>query len=112
MAVRPMTSPARQGGMALLVVLLISSKGAAGVTGSGFIVLAATISAVGHLPLAGLALILGIDRFMSEARALTNLIGNGVATLVVARYCDQLDEATMQDALAKPVVARPVDLRS
>ncbi|MGL5994513.1 MAG: dicarboxylate/amino acid:cation symporter, partial [Aeromonas sobria] len=68
----------------LLVVLLISSKGAAGVTGSGFIVLAATISAVGHLPLAGLALILGIDRFMSEARALTNLIGNGVATVVVA----------------------------
>ncbi|WP_270822541.1 dicarboxylate/amino acid:cation symporter [Aeromonas sp. QDB14] len=98
--------------LTLLVVLLISSKGAAGVTGSGFIVLAATISAVGHLPLAGLALILGIDRFMSEAHALTNLIGNGVATLVVARYCDQLDEATMQDALAKPVVARPVDLRS
>ncbi|MGS4908104.1 dicarboxylate/amino acid:cation symporter [Aeromonas sp. 25-248] len=98
--------------LTLLVVLLISSKGAAGVTGSGFIVLAATISAVGHLPLAGLALILGIDRFMSEARALTNLIGNGVATLVVARYCDQLDEATMQDALAKPVVARSVDLRS
>ncbi|WP_219596714.1 dicarboxylate/amino acid:cation symporter [Aeromonas caviae] len=98
--------------LTLLVVLLISSKGAAGVTGSGFIVLAATISAVGHLPLAGLALILGIDRFISEARALTNLIGNGVATLVVARYCDQLDEATMQDALAKPVVARPVDLRS
>jgi len=60
--------------LTLLVVLLISSKGAAGVTGSGFIVLAATISAVGHLPLAGLALILGIDRFMSEARALTNLI--------------------------------------
>ena len=56
----------------LLVVLLLSSKGAAGVTGSGFIVLAATISAVGHLPLAGPALILGIDRFMSEARALTN----------------------------------------
>ncbi len=98
--------------LTLLVVLLISSKGAAGVTGSGFIVLAATISAVGHLPLAGLALILGIDRFMSEARALTNLIGNGVATLVVARYCDQLDEATMRDALAKPVAVMPVDLRS
>ncbi len=98
--------------LTLLVVLLISSKGAARVTGSGFIVLAATISAVGHLPLAGLALILGIDRFMSEARALTNLIGNGVATLVVARYCDQLDEATMQDALAKPVAVMPVDLRS
>ncbi|QPR52906.1 dicarboxylate/amino acid:cation symporter [Aeromonas allosaccharophila] len=83
----------------LLVVLLISSKGAAGVTGSGFIVLAATISAVGHLPLAGLALILGIDRFMSEARALTNLIGNGVATVVVAKYCKQLDEKKMDAVL-------------
>ncbi len=79
----------------LLVVLLLSSKGAAGVTGSGFIVLAATISAVGHLPLAGLALILGIDRFMSEARALTNLIGNGVATVVVAKWCRQIDEETL-----------------
>lgn len=94
----------------LLVVLLISSKGAAGVTGSGFIVLAATISAVGHLPLAGLALILGIDRFMSEARALTNLIGNGVATLVVARYCDQLDEQKMNEVLANPVAVQKVDL--
>ncbi|HDX8435595.1 TPA: dicarboxylate/amino acid:cation symporter [Aeromonas dhakensis] len=93
----------------LLVVLLISSKGAAGVTGSGFIVLAATISAVGHLPLAGLALILGIDRFMSEARALTNLIGNGVATLVVARYCDQLDEQQMHEALNNPPQAIKVD---
>lgn len=93
----------------LLVVLLISSKGAAGVTGSGFIVLAATISAVGHLPLAGLALILGIDRFMSEARALTNLIGNGVATLVVARYCDQLDEQQMHEALSNPPQAVKVD---
>ncbi|MCH7370800.1 MULTISPECIES: dicarboxylate/amino acid:cation symporter [Aeromonas] len=93
----------------LLVVLLISSKGAAGVTGSGFIVLAATISAVGHLPLAGLALILGIDRFMSEARALTNLIGNGVATLVVARYCDQLDEQQMHEVLAKPAAVQRVD---
>ncbi|TNI57509.1 C4-dicarboxylate transporter DctA [Aeromonas dhakensis] len=93
----------------LLVVLLISSKGAAGVTGSGFIVLAATISAVGHLPLAGLALILGIDRFMSEARALTNLIGNGVATLVVARYCDQLDEQQMHEALNNPPLAVKVD---
>ncbi|WP_159566804.1 dicarboxylate/amino acid:cation symporter [Budvicia diplopodorum] len=83
----------------LLVVLLLSSKGAAGVTGSGFIVLAATISAVGHLPLAGLALILGIDRFMSEARALTNLIGNGVATVVVAKWCRQLDEETLHREL-------------
>jgi len=84
----------------LLVVLLIASKGAAGVTGSGFIVLAATLSAVGHLPVAGLALILGIDRFMSEARALTNLVGNGVATLVVAKWCKQLNEKTLHDELA------------
>ena len=75
----------------LLLVLLLTSKGAAGVTGSGFIVLAATLSAVGHVPVAGLALILGIDRFMSEARALTNLIGNGVATIVVARWTGDLD---------------------
>ena len=87
--------------LTLLAVLLIASKGAAGVTGSGFIVLAATLSAVGHLPVAGLALILGIDRFMSEARALTNLIGNGVATLVVAKWCNQLDESTLQRELAE-----------
>ncbi|WP_226019868.1 dicarboxylate/amino acid:cation symporter [Serratia symbiotica] len=85
--------------IALLAVLLLSSKGAAGVTGSGFIVLAATISAVGHLPLAGLALILGIDRFMSEARALTNLVGNGVATVVVAKWCEQLDENQLKNTL-------------
>ncbi|WP_394562052.1 dicarboxylate/amino acid:cation symporter [Aquipseudomonas alcaligenes] len=85
--------------LTLLAVLLIASKGAAGVTGSGFIVLAATLSAVGHLPVAGLALILGIDRFMSEARALTNLIGNGVATIVVAKWCKQLDEDTLQRQL-------------
>ncbi|KES21215.1 MULTISPECIES: dicarboxylate/amino acid:cation symporter [Pseudomonas] len=84
----------------LLAVLLIASKGAAGVTGSGFIVLAATLSAVGHLPVAGLALILGIDRFMSEARALTNLVGNGVATVVVAKWCKELDEETLHRELA------------
>ncbi len=87
--------------LTLLAVLLIASKGAAGVTGSGFIVLAATLSAVGTLPVAGLALILGIDRFMSEARALTNLVGNGVASVVVAKWCKQLDEATLQAELAK-----------
>ncbi|MEW6484015.1 dicarboxylate/amino acid:cation symporter [Tatumella sp. UCD-D_suzukii] len=83
----------------LLVILLLSSKGAAGVTGSGFIVLAATLSAVGTLPVAGLALILGIDRFMSEARALTNLIGNGVATIFVAKRVGELDEQKMHDTL-------------
>ena len=83
----------------LLLVLLLTSKGAAGVTGSGFIVLAATLSAVGHVPVAGVALILGIDRFMSEARALTNLIGNGVATLVVGKWCGSVDESKLQQQL-------------
>jgi aerobic C4-dicarboxylate transport protein len=83
----------------LLAVLLLTSKGAAGVTGSGFIVLAATLSAVGHVPVAGLALILGIDRFMSEARALTNLIGNGVATIVVAKWTGELDETRLRAGL-------------
>jgi len=85
--------------LTLLAVLLLTSKGAAGVTGSGFIVLAATLSAVGHVPVAGLALILGIDRFMSEARALTNLVGNGVATIVVAKWTGDLDTARLQAAL-------------
>nr|WP_314623234.1 dicarboxylate/amino acid:cation symporter [uncultured Noviherbaspirillum sp.] len=83
----------------LLAVLLLTSKGAAGVTGSGFIVLAATLSAVGGVPVAGLALILGIDRFMSEARALTNLIGNGVATIVVGRMTGDLDTGRLQRQL-------------
>jgi len=83
----------------LLAVLLLTSKGAAGVTGSGFIVLAATLSAVGHVPVAGLALILGVDRFMSEARALTNLIGNGVATIVVGRWTGDLDRERMTKEL-------------
>ena len=83
----------------LLLVLLLTSKGAAGVTGSGFIVLAATLSAVGHVPAAALALILGIDRFMSEARALTNLVGNGVATIVVAKWTNELDMDRLQAGL-------------
>ena len=85
--------------LTLLAVLLLTSKGAAGVTGSGFIVLAATLSAVGHVPVAGLALILGIDRFMSEARALTNTIGNGVATIVVAKWTGELDEEQLHRQL-------------
>lgn len=85
--------------LTLLAVLLLSSKGAAGVTGSGFIVLAATLSAVGTVPVTALALILGIDRFMSEARALTNLIGNGVATVVVGKWSGALDEARLHEQL-------------
>ena len=85
--------------LTLLAVLLLTSKGAAGVTGSGFIVLAATLSAVGGVPVAGLALILGIDRFMSEARALTNLIGNGVATIVVGKWTNELDAGRLRREL-------------
>ncbi|MBY4595550.1 dicarboxylate/amino acid:cation symporter [Ottowia caeni] len=83
----------------LLLVLLLTSKGAAGVTGSGFIVLAATLGAVGEVPVAGIALILGIDRFMSEARALTNLVGNGVATVVVGKLTGDLDTERMNKVL-------------
>jgi aerobic C4-dicarboxylate transport protein len=83
----------------LLGVLLITSKGAAGVTGSGFITLAATLSVIPMIPVAGLALILGIDRFMSEARALTNLIGNGVATVVAAKWENELDTEQLQKSL-------------
>jgi aerobic C4-dicarboxylate transport protein len=79
---------------------MLTSKGAAAVTGGGFIVLAATLSATGTVPVAGLALILGIDRFMSQARALTNLVGNGVATVVVARWCQQIDDKRMREHLA------------
>ena len=85
--------------LTLLAVLLLTSKGAAGVTGSGFIVLAATLSAVGHVPVAGLALILGIDRFMSEARALTNMIGNGIACVVVGHWCKEVDNEKLHEVL-------------
>ncbi len=85
--------------LGIIGVLLLTSKGAAGVTGSGFIVLAATLASVGTIPVASIALILGVDRFMSEARALTNLVGNGVATVVVAKWEDALDEDRMRRTL-------------
>jgi aerobic C4-dicarboxylate transport protein len=100
----PMNLPQQ---LTLLAVLLLTSKGAAGVTGSGFIVLAATLSSVGTLPVAGLALILGIDRFMSEARALTNVIGNGVATLVIAKWTGELDVVTMRRELGGERLPEP-----
>jgi aerobic C4-dicarboxylate transport protein len=83
----------------IIAILLLTSKGAAGVTGSGFIVLAATLASVGTIPVASIALILGIDRFMSEARALTNLIGNGLATVVVAKWENALDETRLHRRL-------------
>nr|WP_047167303.1 dicarboxylate/amino acid:cation symporter [Sphingomonas sp. Y57] len=83
----------------LLLVAMLSSKGAAGVTGAGFVTLAATLSIVPSVPVAGMALILGIDRFMSECRSLTNFVGNAVATVVVARWEGQLDREKLKAAL-------------
>ncbi len=95
--------------LTILGVLLLTSKGASAVTGGGFITLAATLSAIPTIPVAGLALILGVDRFMSEARALTNLVGNGVATIVMAKWEGELDEKMLAEKLANPVgVAEPV----
>jgi aerobic C4-dicarboxylate transport protein len=92
--------PLSTGELALLVgILMLTSKGAAGVTGSGFIVLASTLASMHTIPLEGLAFLLGVDKFMSEARAITNLIGNGVATLVIARSEDQLDREAAQNRI-------------
>ena len=100
----------------LLLVAMLSSKGAAGVTGAGFITLAATLSVVPDVPVAGMALILGVDRFMSECRSLTNFIGNAVATVVVARWDNALDRARLAavldghvvDPVAPPHPTRPM----
>ena len=92
--------------LGIVGVLLLTSKGAAGVTGSGLIVLAATLSSIGTIPVAAIALIVGVDRFMSEARALTNMIGNGVATVVVSRWENALDLARLKAVLNGEV---PVD---
>lgn len=94
----------------LLLVAMLSSKGAAGITGAGFITLAATLAVVPSVPIAGMALILGIDRFMSECRALTNFIGNAVATIVVARWEGELDRDALRLALdggSTPLAAPP-----
>ncbi|MGN6111927.1 MAG: dicarboxylate/amino acid:cation symporter [Luteimonas sp.] len=92
--------------LVLLLVAMLSSKGAAAVTGAGFITLAATLSVLPEVPVAGMALILGVDRFMSECRALTNFVGNAVATIVVARWEGALDRDALARALA-PRVAAP-----
>ncbi|HVT71846.1 MAG TPA: dicarboxylate/amino acid:cation symporter [Lacunisphaera sp.] len=88
--------------LTMLAVLLLTSKGAAGVTGSGFVTLAATLGAVSHIPIAGLALLIGIDRFMSEARALTNLCGNAVAMVVVAMWEGAFDRSKAGAILLRP----------
>jgi aerobic C4-dicarboxylate transport protein len=85
--------------ISLLFILLLTSKGAAAVTGGGFITLAATLGSLGTIPVGGISLLLGVDRFMSEARALTNLVGNAVATIVVARWEKSFDAAQARQAL-------------
>jgi len=90
--------------LAILAVLMITSKGAAGVTGSGFIVLASTLASFNVIPIEGIAVLLGVDRFMSEARAITNLIGNGVATLVISRSEGAFDD-TMREAAVHELAA-------
>ncbi len=94
--------------LSLIAVLLVTSKGAAGVTGSGFVTLAATLAATGSVPVAGLTLLLGVDRFMSEARSLTNFVGNAVATLVVARWENALDLKQAHLVLDAPALAAPL----
>lgn len=101
----PLTLSAQLG---LLAVLLITSKGAAGVTGSGFITLAATLASTGTVPVAGMALILGVDRFLSEARAITNFIGNAVATVIIAKWDGEFDNSKAGEILVgKRVAAAP-----
>jgi aerobic C4-dicarboxylate transport protein len=94
--------------LTILGVAMLTSKGASGVTGAGFITLAATLAVVPTIPVAGMALILGIDRFMSEARALTNFIGNGVAALVVSKWENELDMDTLKRELAQPSIPHEV----
>jgi aerobic C4-dicarboxylate transport protein len=84
----------------LMAILMLTSKGAAAVTGGGFVTLAATLQATHVLPVEGLALLLGVDRFMSEARAITNLIGNGVATICVSKMEGEFDEARYRAAVS------------
>jgi len=92
--------------LGILAVLMITSKGAAGVTGSGFIVLASTLAAMKVVPIEGIALLLGVDRFMSQARAITNIIGNGAATLVISRSENEFDETMRASAIVELAEAR------
>ncbi len=89
--------------LTLLLIAMITSKGASGVTGAGFVTLAATLAVVPSIPIASLALLVGIDRFMSECRAITNLIGNGIATVVISRWENEVSVATLNENLRRPV---------
>jgi aerobic C4-dicarboxylate transport protein len=89
--------------MTVLLVAMLTSKGASGVTGAGFVTLAATLTIIPDIPIQALAILVGIDKFMSECRALTNLIGNGVATVVISRWEGELDRHQLNAAMAHPV---------
>jgi aerobic C4-dicarboxylate transport protein len=89
--------------MTILFIAMLTSKGASGVTGAGFITLAATLAIIPDIPLQSIAILVGIDKFMSECRALTNLVGNGVATIVVSRWEGELDRDKLNSALAHPI---------
>jgi aerobic C4-dicarboxylate transport protein len=95
----------------ILAIAMLTSKGASGVTGAGFVTLAATLAIIPDIPIQSLAIIVGIDKFMSECRALTNLIGNGVATLVVSRWEGELDETRLRAAMAHPIIQGESDAR-
>ncbi len=90
--------------LGILAIAMITSKGASGVTGAGFVTLAATLAIVPDIPIQSLAILLGIDKFMSECRALTNLVGNGVATVVISRWEGELDVVKLKTAMAHPIV--------
>jgi aerobic C4-dicarboxylate transport protein len=94
----------------LLLIAMITSKGASGVTGAGFVTLAATLAAVPGIPVASLALLVGIDRFMSECRALTNFIGNGVATVAISRWENEVSPETLQRNLQNPPHLKPPEV--
>jgi aerobic C4-dicarboxylate transport protein len=89
--------------LGLLLIAMITSKGASGVTGAGFVTLAATLAIVPDIPIQSLAILVGIDKFMSECRALTNLVGNGVATVVISRWEAELDTAKLDEVMAHPI---------
>jgi aerobic C4-dicarboxylate transport protein len=89
--------------LTILAIAMLTSKGASGVTGAGFVTLAATLSIIPDIPIQALAILVGIDKFMSECRALTNLIGNGVATIVVSRWEGELDRDKLHEAMAHPI---------
>jgi aerobic C4-dicarboxylate transport protein len=89
--------------LTILLVAMLTSKGASGVTGAGFVTLAATLTIIPDIPIQALAILVGIDKFMSECRALTNLIGNGVATIVISRWEGELDKDRLREAMRHPV---------